>query len=134
MENASKALIIAGAILLAILLISLGIMIYNQAQGVASGTGMTDAQIQTFNTDLQKFEGENVTGTQVRALMNQIIAINSDNDTTNDLTSVTGSGISGFNKNTTSWVNASAKYSVVFGYNTGEGKTGRINSVKITKK
>ena len=32
MENASKALIIAGAILLAILLISLGIMIFNQAQ------------------------------------------------------------------------------------------------------
>ena len=31
MENASKALIIAGAILLAILLISLGIMIFNQA-------------------------------------------------------------------------------------------------------
>ena len=34
MENASKALIIAGAILLAILLISLGIMIFNQAQQI----------------------------------------------------------------------------------------------------
>ena len=34
MENASKALIIAGAILLAILLISLGIYIFSQAQSV----------------------------------------------------------------------------------------------------
>ena len=32
MENASKALIIAGAILLAILLISLGIMIFNHQE------------------------------------------------------------------------------------------------------
>ena len=36
MENPSKALIIAGAILLAILLISLGIMIFNQEIGRAS--------------------------------------------------------------------------------------------------
>ena len=32
MENASKALIIAGAILLSILLISLGLIVYNQAK------------------------------------------------------------------------------------------------------
>ena len=32
MENASKALIIAGAILLAILIISLGLIVYNQAK------------------------------------------------------------------------------------------------------
>ena len=36
MENASKALIIAGAILLAILIISLGIMIYQQASSIRS--------------------------------------------------------------------------------------------------
>ena len=55
MENASKALIIAGAILLAILIISLGIMIYNQAS--------------------QKFEqytGTNVRGAQVNSLLSQI--------------------------------------------------------------
>ena len=40
MENASKALIIAGAILLAILLISLGIMIYTQAQNTVQNSGM----------------------------------------------------------------------------------------------
>ena len=39
MENASKALIIAGAILLAILLISLGIYIFSQAQSVVNDSG-----------------------------------------------------------------------------------------------
>ena len=42
MENASKALIIAGAILLAILIISLGIMIYNQASGVVNNNAMSE--------------------------------------------------------------------------------------------
>ena len=45
MENASKALIIAGAILLAILLISLGIMIFNQAQDTVTNSGMTEAEL-----------------------------------------------------------------------------------------
>ena len=39
MENASKALIIAGAILLSILLISLGIMIFTQAQDATKNSG-----------------------------------------------------------------------------------------------
>ncbi len=41
MENASKALIIAGAILISILLISLGIIMFNASKGTtdqASGT------------------------------------------------------------------------------------------------
>ena len=34
MENASKALVIAGAILISILLVSVGIMIYSGASGI----------------------------------------------------------------------------------------------------
>ena len=52
MENASKALIIAGAILLAILIISLGILIYNQASGVVNNNAMSEVETQNFN---QKF-------------------------------------------------------------------------------
>ena len=48
MENASKALIIAGAILLAILLITLGIYIFQQAQSTVNNSGMSQAEIQTF--------------------------------------------------------------------------------------
>ena len=57
MENASKALIIAGAILLSILLISLGIAIFSQAQTVIDGSGMSDAEVQAFNSKFEKYQG-----------------------------------------------------------------------------
>ncbi len=78
MENASKALIIAGAILLAILLISLGIMIFNQAQDTVSGSGMTEAEITAFNNKFLKYEGKNKKGTIVKSLIQEVRATNSD--------------------------------------------------------
>ena len=76
MENASKALIIAGAILLAILIISLGIMIYNQAAGVVNNNSMTEVEISTFNQKFTQYEGTNVKGSQVNALLNAIVQNN----------------------------------------------------------
>ena len=51
MENASKALIIAGAILISILLISIGIILINSGKDITStGTaGMQNQKIQIFN-------------------------------------------------------------------------------------
>ena len=72
MENASKALIIAGAILLAILIISLGIMIYNQASGVVNNNAVGEVDISTFNNKFTQYEGEKVRGAQVNALLQQI--------------------------------------------------------------
>ena len=72
MENASKALIIAGAILLAILIISLGIMIYQQAAGVVNNNAMSEVEISSFNTRITQYTGSNVRGAQVNALLNQI--------------------------------------------------------------
>ena len=48
MENASKALIIAGAILLAILIITLGIVIYQQASGVINNSSMSQVEVNTI--------------------------------------------------------------------------------------
>ena len=72
MENASKALIIAGAILLAILIISLGIMIYNQASGVVNNNAVGEVDISTFNNKFTQYEGDRVRGAQVNALLQQI--------------------------------------------------------------
>ena len=72
MENASKALIIAGAILLAILIISLGIMIYNQASGVVNNNSMSEVDISSFNTRFTQYQGENIRGAQVNSLLEQI--------------------------------------------------------------
>lgn len=79
MENASKALIIAGAILLAILLISLGIMIFNQAQDIAAGAGMDEAAKTAFNNKFVKYEGTQK-GTMVKALIQEVLASNASED------------------------------------------------------
>lgn len=77
MENASKALIIAGAILLAILLISLGIMIFNQAQDTVNNSGMSQAEITAFNNKFLKYEGTQK-GSVVKSLVNEVISNNAD--------------------------------------------------------
>ena len=76
METASKALIIAGAILLAILLISLGIMIFNQAQDTVTNSGMTEAELTSFNNKFLKYEGDEVKGTMVKSMMQEVKAAN----------------------------------------------------------
>ncbi len=78
MENASKALIIAGAILLSILIISLGIVIWRQASEVINSTSMSDMEKETFNAKFEQYQGESVRGANVNALLQQIITSNSD--------------------------------------------------------
>lgn len=79
MENASKALIIAGAILLAILIISLGIMIYNRAAGVVNNSSVDEVEVSSFNQKFQQYEGTNIRGAQVNALIQQIASSNVTN-------------------------------------------------------
>ena len=82
MENASKALIIAGAILLSILLISLGIMIFNTAQDTTKNSGMTQAQVAAFNNKFSKYEGT-IKGSEVRSLIQEVVASNGDDNNKN---------------------------------------------------
>ena len=83
MENASKALIIAGAILLSILLISLGIMIFNQAQDATKNSGMSQAQVSTFNNKFSKYEGKKIKGSEVNGMIQEVVASNGDEDNQN---------------------------------------------------
>ena len=77
MENASKALIIAGAILIAMLLVSIGIMLINSGRSLtATTTSNLDSQkIQTFNSQFTPFEGSK-TGAEVKSLINKVKASN----------------------------------------------------------
>lgn len=91
MENASKALIIAGAILISILLISVGILVFNSTSGVTDNAGKTgdvmmssaeleNARIQLETTGIIEddqlfnkyivymYEGDNRTAREVREL------------------------------------------------------------------
>ena len=91
MENASKALIIAGAILLAILIISLGIMIYNQASGVVDSNAMDEAAVTSFNQRFRQYEGNNIRGSNVNAMIDAIIQNNLTNsdDSSKQITIIT---------------------------------------------
>ncbi len=71
MENASKALIIAGAILLAILIIGLGMFIYQQASGAMSGANLDPTKAQAYNSEFLQYEGTK-SGTDTIALYNLI--------------------------------------------------------------
>ena len=76
MENASKALIIAGAILLSILIIGLGMFIYSQASNAMKGTGLESQQATAYNGQFLQYANGKITGTQARQLCNDIIAHN----------------------------------------------------------
>lgn len=71
MENASKALIIAGAILLAILLIGLSMFIYQQATDALDGMNMNQDKITAYNSKFEDYEGTN-SGTKAKALCDLI--------------------------------------------------------------
>ena len=71
MENASKALIIAGAILLAILIIALGVYIFNQAKSTTNVDELTNQQVQAHNNTFFNYEGS-INGTQAKALIDAI--------------------------------------------------------------
>lgn len=81
MENASKALIIAGAILIAILLISVGMMVLGSADEIVGGAkeSMDAQQIQMFNSEFENYRGEQK-GSSVRQLMSKIKASNASHD------------------------------------------------------
>ena len=72
MENATKALIMAGAILIAISIISVGIIVFNSTKGVTEQgkEGGEIMAIETYNNQFTKFCGERVKGSTVRDLIN----------------------------------------------------------------
>ena len=76
MENASKALIIAGAILVAILLISVGVIIIRNANIDPSST-FSEMEISQFNEKWTKYESPKQSASQVKALISAIAASNS---------------------------------------------------------
>ena len=131
MENASKALIIAGAILLAILLISLGIMIFNQAQDTVNNSGMSQAEITAFNNKFLKYEGTQK-GSVVKSLINEVLSTNqtlSESEKVKVTVVKKGNGTaiaSASATPTTSAVDTTQSYAVTLTYSNG-----RVNQIDI---
>lgn len=89
MENASKALIIAGAILLAILIIALGVFIFNKAKSATNMDDLSNQQVEAHNATFQNYEG-NINGTQAKTLIDAIRNNNQQMPTDGDITISSG--------------------------------------------
>lgn len=77
MENATKALLIAAAVLVAVLIISFGLVIYNKSTTAATDSAdLTATQIQAQNEKFAKYEGENKRGSVVNALLETVLTNN----------------------------------------------------------
>ena len=82
MENASKALIIAGAILISILIIGLGVFIYQQAQSTVSKANLNSQEAQAQNQQFDNYMGSKVSAQAVKQLCTTV--------RTNNITGETG--------------------------------------------
>lgn len=143
MENASKALIIAGAILLSIAIIGVGMFVYNSvSETITDAADMSQDEINTYNQTFANYEGVK-NGSQVKQLCDQIRTHN--NGTQNDpsmlITLVEGTAVDaegpsavGATGTTTAEINAirnkilsGRQYTVSLGYDS----VGRITQVGV---
>ena len=135
MENASKALIIAGAILLSILIIALGVFVFNQAKSAVGNTGLSDQEVAAFNSKFDSYEGKQK-GSSVKALINTVRNYNKSAESGEIINILPGTAPTNITDQLTddSGVNYSASiissnmYKISFAYN----KQGRISAIYYT--
>lgn len=143
MENASKALIIAGAILLSILIIGLGMYIYTQASSSMKGANLDPQKVSAYNSEFESYEGIK-SGTDLRALLDLVRSHNNANanDDTLKITVVSGAtattvtapqttNVSASDINTIkASVKAGYTYKIDFGYDSNSGYIVAVGFVK----
>ena len=78
MENTSKALIIAGAMLVAIMIIGFGVMAYNRARTSVANVDLSAQEVTAFNATFEQYSGEQ----KGSAVMQLITAVITSNTTT----------------------------------------------------
>ena len=76
MENATKALLIAAAVLIAILIISFALIIYNMASETVGNVNLSEAEMAQFNAKFTAYEGERISGAQINALTTSVLMHN----------------------------------------------------------
>lgn len=81
MENASKALIIAAAVLVAVLLITLAIKITTSASEIAnSESSLSEVEAKAFNQKFTPYEGKRKSQSDVLVLLKTVASSNSVSD------------------------------------------------------
>ena len=130
MENASKALIIAGAILISIILISIGIMIIQSGQQLVDEAGgkMDQQALQAFNAEFVNQVGKQ-RGSTVRSLIQTIQASNATHE---DLPITVTLNDTEFASNEVGKAISQIKTSTSYNVEVDYSDAGRVNKVIIT--
>lgn len=78
MENASKALIIAGSVLIALIIIGALVLMFSNLTAYQRNNTQTtrEAQIVEFNRDYETFDRDGVRGSELYSLLNKVIDYN----------------------------------------------------------
>jgi len=142
MENASKALIIAGAILLSIAIIGIGMYVFGIASDTIGKADMSQQEITAYNSEFIKYQGK-INGASARSLCQSIRSHNLTNEDVSKQiildvsTKCTGATIEDSTPGSTSQeittaqntINAGTRYEVEFDFTS----TGLIKKISITK-
>ena len=134
MENASKALIIAGAILLSILIIGLGMAVFNNASSTVQSANMDAQEVNAHNAQFESYQGKQK-GSAINKLLNMIVLNNNEYEDRpitvdyKDVTDMKGEDISTFlNGGDDNDIKLNTTYKVTF---QTDSKTGLINKCII---
>lgn len=109
MDNASKALIMAGAILISLALVGLGVYIFSMSKDIQGNTTQTMDSLtaQTTNTQLSNYAGRKVRGSNVLSFLSYVDTLNSQDAFPIDISAgavtgytftATGTSITGTNR------------------------------------
>ena len=138
MENATKALIIAGAILISILIIALGVMIYNNASGTVDSANLSDTEIQSFNSKFTQYMSDSMSSTTVESLVKAVQASNESEYAAGteryvqiDTVAESYGAIDAYEPSKTVVTESSATY---YTYSYDYSEAGLINYIQITAK
>ena len=135
MENATKALLIAAAILIAIILISLGIAVVQKGSNALEQADLSDTEKQSYNMKWQNYESSNASVTEVNNLLATVLNhnVNEKAEGTNRYITASGGSITTVNNSSKSYVKVTGSDHYTIKCELDE-KTGLVNKITITKK
>ncbi|MBP3463083.1 MAG: hypothetical protein J6K45_01175 [Clostridia bacterium] len=122
MENASKALLIAGAILICILLIAIGMYIYNSAQTtIQTAAGQMNQQDkQMYNSMIQKYIGTK-SGSEIKRMIEDTISQNNQYvNESGKFISILQNGVGTYSGSVNSLCNACNAYTNASGFSSAQ--------------
>ena len=133
MENATKALLIAAAVLVVILIISFGVGIFQMGEEATAGMNLSQQEVQAFNQQFDQYAGNGKRGSEVNALIKTVVQSNIKQNAegnTNRMVSIEGPGITKISgaQATIPTVDTAQVYNVTITRNT---TTGLVTSIQF---